>query len=129
MFYRTGYSGYYRDPRIHPNPDPYSQEWAQMYGYPPFADPVGGNPYLLVSGKRRSRAQPVRSLPPGGDHMSPLYVRTTSHAQQPMKPRIQSGYEFYPSEYYSQYSSAFVSPHYPEVHGNFYHPNLQHSQG
>jgi hypothetical protein len=127
MFYRTGYSGYYRDPRIRPNPEPYSQEWSQMgFGYP---ETVVGNPYLLVSGKRRSRAHAVRSLPPGGAHMNPLYVRTS---QQTPIPRIPSGYEFYPSEYYSQYSSAFVSPHLypqPEVHGNFYHPNLQHSQG
>lgn len=117
MFYRTGYSGYYRDPRVRPNPDPYSQDWAQMYGYP---EPVNqGNPYVLVSGKRKSRPHPVHTLPARGDPTSPIYIRT-SQPQPPRKvvpPRIPSGYEFYPSEYYSQYASAF----YPEIQSSFFH--------
>ena len=131
MFYgRMGYSGYYRDPRIRPNPDPYfSQEWARMYGYPEIP---GANPYLLVSGKRRSRVRPVSSLPlPQCDPISPLYVRTSQTQPRPLGgvPVPRSGYEFYPSEYYSQYSSAFYNYPQPEVHGKYYHQNLRQSQG
>ena len=120
MFYRQGYSGYYRDPRTHP--DPYSQEWARLYGYP---ENIPSNPYHPVSGKRRPR---VHHVPPGSDIMSPLYIRTAGAQPQKVIPRKPSGYEFYPSEYYSQYSSAFYTappPPQPDYHPRYYNPHLK----